>query len=171
MRRWRTRDPRGAAAGCDGGAFVRAFVILALSSQLAEASRENGADAAEQRLWWSVSDDLLSRSCTVMFARRLPCLLSSIQPPHHFLVLFLRTEVSIIKALFFPLRPRGGRERRSPPPTPTVRERRVSSRETLAISPSFRASWATYGALQVSVQLPSGCCEKCGSNCSPQRAN
>lgn len=62
MRRWRTGDPGG--AGCDGGAFVRAFVILALSSQLAEASRENGADTAEQHLWWLVSDGLLSRrSC------------------------------------------------------------------------------------------------------------
>lgn len=137
---------------------------------MAEASRENGADTAEQHLWWLVSDGLLSWSCTVMFAQGLLCLLSSIQPPHHFLILFLRMEVSLIKPLFFPLRPRGGRERRSPPPL-RVRERRVSSRETLAISPSFRASWATYGALQVSVQLPSGCCEKCCSNCSPQRAN
>lgn len=34
-----------------------------------------------------------------------------------------------------------------------------------------QASWATYGALPVTVRLPNGCCEKCCTNRGPQRAN
>lgn len=60
-------------------------------------------------------------------------LLSSVQPPHH----FFHMEVSIIEALFFPLSVREEDENADRCHPPPVREHRVSTRETLTISPSF----------------------------------